>query len=171
MPDLFEASVEIEVEKRVEAEIAKRLDDSHWLQERLARVLSQQEAAKPILERYARWLNTDGYLDVAQASDAIELYYVGPDNRQHRMGRNYFLRVLELDQVVVSTVGGYRLHSRFRQQLEGKAVVKVVARNDRTYTTVLFRPSGIEWLDIRYSRDTRLWHSTTDHTLYCEEHA
>lgn len=166
--DLFEATIQTEVEKRVSGELTRRLNDPEFMQGFVLQLLRERQQAAPALERYKKWLNTDGFLDVGQVADAIEVDYTAPDGRVRRMGRNHLIKILEIDHIILRTAGGFRLHSRYRQQLEGKAVVKATSRNDRTVTSVLFTPEGLDWLDARYSADDRTWRSTTEHEVYCD---
>ena len=170
--DLFEAQVQNEVRKRVQVEVSELLRDPARRAELLLEIAQRQQTElaelKPKARKYDQVLDADGYLSVAQAAPLVGLEYIAPDGRIRVMGQNHFIKVLLYDHVLVRTVGGFYIHSKYRDQLRGKAVVRVSERANGIKESVLFTPAGLDWLIDKYSRDTRKWHSTPDHEVFYE---
>jgi hypothetical protein len=76
------------------------------------------------------------------------------------MGRNYVLRVFEIDGIVISTMAGYRLSSEWEKS--GRGITRVVTRNEHMHPIALFNGKGLEYLIKKYDSDDRVWYSERD---------
>lgn len=170
--DLFEAQVEVEVEKRLKDLVKNDPNIVISAYQKALTVANEKIAIDaPKVRKYDEFLDTDGYLNSAEISDAVvKIEYIAPDGKVRRMGRNYLLQVLAIDGLIMQTSSGYMIPSSKRSMLEGagRAVTKTTAVNDRMRTVVLWTAIGIDWLKDRYDKDYRIWHSDSEHNLYFE---
>lgn len=168
--DLWEAKITAEVEKRVASELKKKRKDPEyilqlWLEDKA--VWKKEKAELSVYkQRYEQFLDADGYIDAGQASAVVRIDYLTPAGNVMVMGRNYFLDVLRQDGIILKTVNGYRLSSRYEK--DGLGITRVVDRNGYINSVVLFNSHGVDRLIKKYERDGRIWHSTTDHQIYSE---
>lgn len=120
--------------------------------------------------KWDRYLDADGYLDVGEVADHIRVTYIPPSGRDRYMGQNHFCQMLAHDQVIVKGSNGYRIHSKYRDPLEGLAkVFSKEAPDGHIKTSVKFNTKGLNWLHDKYARsDKRVWRSTSAGELYYE---
>lgn len=170
--DLFEAQVQVEAKRLAKVEIHDLLNNPARREELLLQIVEEQKqsiaALKPKAAKYDRFLNADGYLSAREAAPVVALEYIPPDGKVRIMGRNTFIKVLLYDDVIVRSVAGFQIHSRYRDQLRGKAVVKIATKNERNVETVLFSAEGLDWLVQRYGTDIRIWRSDSEGEVWCE---
>jgi phage antirepressor YoqD-like protein len=169
--DLFQAKIDEEVEKQVSVLVQKRLKDLLSQPERILDLWKkdseqkQRQIAelKPLADRYRQFLDSEGYLDAAEASAVIRLDYVDPSGKTAPMGRNYFLKVLVSDGIIMKTAGGYRFTSRYEKR--GIGITRAVNRNGRIRSVCLFNAEGVDMLIRKYENDSRVFCSTSDHDI------
>lgn len=156
--DLFEAQVQAEAEKLAVQIAEQRLSEVISDPQKILDLWKKdREKLEPLARKYQEFLDSDGYIDAAQASAIIKIEYTDPSGIKRIMGRNYFLQVLEEDGIVMKTPVGYRLYKKY----EGKmGVSRVVVRGGYTKAVTLFTPQGIDKLHDRYDTDGRVWVST-----------
>jgi hypothetical protein len=168
--DLWQDKIETEVAKRLKVEVEQILNDPELLLERWAADRREVNRLKPYEEpgkKYLEFLDADGYIDAAEAAGIVCIEYIPPDGKTTTMGRNYFLNVLCGDGFLVRAANGYRLSSSAQKDALG--ITRVVNRNGMIKSVALFNADGLDRLITRYAKDTRVWHSTSDHQLYWEQ--
>ena len=162
--DLFEAQIQVEVEKRLDHEIQKQLTDPGALQKhllRLAETNKQLALKNSELEiEIRKYFDADGYADAGELSAYLQLEYITPSGKVDRVGRNYFLQMLVHDGFIMKvhgSDGGYR----HKKQYEGKIGVTrvVIDRNDRKRSKVYYTMEGFEKLKNHFTKDDRVWRS------------
>jgi hypothetical protein len=182
--DLFQVQIEIEAKRLAQEMFRETLQDPAKLQGLLldqARLREQAEARASAQEARAliaetkvselstklrRYFDADGFLDAAVAASTLRIPYVGPDGKERPMGRNYALRVFEIDGIVISTPSGYRLSSEWEKS--GRGITRVSEKNGRLHSIALFNSRGIELLVKRYETDDRVWRSSSDREVWCD---
>lgn len=124
-----------------------------------ARALAEAQGLRKQLEEY---FGADGYIEAAVVAATLRLEYLTPSGKVEIMGRNYVLRVFEIDGIVISTVAGYRLSSEWEKS--GRGITRIVTRNERMHPIALFNGKGLEYLINKYDSDDRTWYSEKDIT-------
>jgi hypothetical protein len=154
-------------EKKTDLEMAEKTREvMSWLTGKVEQLQLEVKELRPAADKYRQFLDSDGFIDAAEASAIIRLKYINPAGKTEIMGRNYFLNVLCRDGYILETASGYRFTSRYEKS--GIGVTRVVTRNDRVRSVCLFNAVGLDRLIEKYQKDTRCWYSTTDHDLYWE---
>ncbi len=124
------------------------------------------ERLTPLADKYKDLLDADGYADAAVASAAVRIKYKTPEGKEEIMGRNYFLKVLQIDGVVIDTPRGYRFSSRYEKSGVGRTFL--ACKNDQIRTSCKFTPIGMDKFHDKYKKDSRKWYSTTNRELCLE---
>lgn len=154
-------------EKITDLEMAEKTKEVvTWLANKVELLQKEIETLRPAADKYRQFLDSDGFIDAAEASAVVRLKYVNPAGKIEIMGRNYFLKVLAIDGFLLETAGGYRFSSRYEKS--GIGITRVVTRNDRVRSVCLFNATGLDRLIEKYRKDTRCWYSTKDHNFYGE---
>ena len=174
MTDLFDAIIEEKANEKalilVETQVKELLSQPEKVLELWQKDHQKQRAEiarlKPAAEKYRQFLDSDGYIDSAEAASLLHIEYIQPNGKPSFMGRNYFLQLLELDRIILNTVNGYRFTSKAEKR--GLGITRVVTRNNQVKSLCLFTPEGIDRIINKYQNDERVFYSTASHELYWE---
>jgi len=174
--DLFEAQVQVEVEKRL-TDIVK--NDPHlvirayekentYLKSKLLEASKEIEVSSVKAGKWEKFLDADGYMDVSEIAERIRIPYIDPSGKRRTMGLIYFCKVLRYDKILLLKSNGYGLHSQCPKKIFANSKIVLAEKNDMIRSSVKMNALALNYLDDKYSSDDRIWHSETDKEIYFE---
>ena len=177
--DLFEAQVQTAVEARLKEELSKIVSDPYMvieayhkqnkiLENRIAEKEKEVAQYQDKAVKFTKFLDADGYLDVSEVAEKIRVPYIDPQGKKQIMGRTYFCKLLSYDRILLQKSSGYGLYADCSKTLRDNSKTVSAERNGYITSSVKFNAKALEWLDDKYSRDARVWHSTGERDIYYE---
>jgi len=172
--DMFESQVQVEVEKRLRDIVQKdprMVIDAYAIEnKRLINIVVQKDRELEISNgkalQWSKFLDSDGHLDVSEVAERIRIPYIDPSGKRKLMGLHYFCKLLTKDKILLEKATGYGLYSDCSTILKNNSKIVSSEKNGFIRSSVKFNAVALEWLDEKYSNDTRVWHSTSSKEIY-----
>jgi len=148
-----------EIEKRVEAEVERRLRDPGYLQTKMLVLVRENAELKG--ENAIIYENRDDY-SMARVAEHLQIPYLPENEGKSRvMGQNILHLLFEAEGIIVSRgAEGYRMSKAYQDRGYGHTkshYYQTKAGQTRVTDHVVFSGKGLELLTKKYKDDNRLF--------------